>query len=210
MSPWVKRLASWLREARLFWIGLLVLAAGISFAIFLDLPEPYIRFTGLVLQLMGLYTVLHGISHTRRLFGLPSVTDAALSWLRRFPRPGQTGGQAHMVGLAAEVNAAGRIRARLSVAPGAELEARVRVLESNFRSLDQEVESLHDQMEQATSSSKQAMDAERQARQREVGLVSEKLALAETGGLTVSLVGLIWLMGGLIITSASYELAAWR
>jgi hypothetical protein len=48
-------------------------------------PESVIRLTGLVLQVLGIGTVIWGISETRALFGRPSFAAKTKSWLGRFP-----------------------------------------------------------------------------------------------------------------------------
>ena len=210
MRSWFRRFATWLAEARLSWLGLAVVGMGLCVSLSLDLPEPYIRLTGLALQLLGLLTVLYGISKTRQLFNLPTVRGSVISWLKRFPPFRLKGVTGRMIGLAGEVNAAGRVKVRLSVGPDSPLESRVRALESNFRLLDETVEKLQEQAEERDRLGREAIRAESQARQREVTLVSEKLALAQTGGLTLSLMGLVWLAIGLIVTTLSPEIAAWR
>jgi len=210
MRSWFRRLAGWLGEARLSWLGIAVVALGFYVSLSLDLSEPYIRLTGLTLQILGLLTVLYGISKTRQLFNLPTVSASVISWLKRFPPFRLKGVTGRMIGLAGEVNAAGRVKARFTVGPDSPLESRVRALESNFRILDETVDRLQQQAEERDRLGREAIQAESQARQREVKVVSEKLALAQTGGLTLSLIGLIWLIVGLAITTLSPELASWR
>ncbi|HLC01928.1 MAG TPA: hypothetical protein VJK02_02740, partial [Anaerolineales bacterium] len=100
----------------------------------------------------------------------------------------------------------GRMKARLSVSPDSPIESRVRALESNFRSLDEVVDRVQEQVDEMGRHGKQTMAEEAHARQRDIDRVNEQLAIAETGGLTLSLIGLLWLAVGLIITTASPEL----
>lgn len=210
MANWIRRISSWLAQPKLLWIAAGVLALALCPVLLFDLEELEIRFVGLALQLFGLLTVVHGISQTRKLFNLPPVTSSALRWLKAFPRLRQNRGISREIGIAAELDSAGRVKPVLSAPPGAPLEDRVRALEGNFRLLDRRLDDLDGRMEESDRQASGALTTEREERQRDVQNLNEKLALLETGGLSVSLTGLLWLMAGLVITTASQEIARWR
>ena len=60
MQSWLKRLFSWIHEAKLFWLTLIILIPCLAFLP--NFTEPRIRLIGLVLQLSGIFTVFIGIS----------------------------------------------------------------------------------------------------------------------------------------------------
>ena len=169
--------------------------------------EPQIRLGGLFLQLLGLSTVLSGISQTRKLFNLPSLLTVAVRWLMSFPKFRLERRVARMIGQAGEFDLAARMKARHQAGPDASLEDRVRVLEANLQLLDQQSDNLQHQLDEANRQANSALAAESQSRERALDNLREKLTLTETGGLDVSLMGLIWLMVGLVITTASIELS---
>src|SRR5271157_307631 len=82
--PWlVEPLYAWLC-AEVIFIALLI-CFTLTRAFGPNTTEFFIRYTGLFLQIAGLYTVIWGISKTRALFGHPSFLSAAKEWLTRFP-----------------------------------------------------------------------------------------------------------------------------
>jgi hypothetical protein len=66
---------------------------------------------------------------------------------------------------------------------------------------------LQQQVDDSKHTTEEALSQERSLRQTELHTLNRKLELTETGGLDISLMGLICLMVGLIMSTASYELA---
>jgi hypothetical protein len=81
----IKAVWPWLAEARHAWLSVAVIAVALVVSLRPHTAEPVIRLTGLVLQLMGIATVIWGISETRTLFGHPSLMRKAKVWLGIFP-----------------------------------------------------------------------------------------------------------------------------
>lgn len=81
----IKTLWPWLIEARYAWLSAGVILAALIVSLRPNTPEPVIRLTGLALQILGIVTVIWGISETRALFGHPSFAARAKSWLTQFP-----------------------------------------------------------------------------------------------------------------------------
>src|SRR5206468_10208665 len=75
----------WLVEARHAWLAAAVICVALVISLRPHTTEPVIRLTGLVLQLLGICTVIWGISETRALFGHASLRSKARAWLGRFP-----------------------------------------------------------------------------------------------------------------------------
>ena len=72
-------------EARYAWLSATVICVALVISLRPHMTESVIRLTGLVLQLLGISTVIWGISETRALFGHPSFASKAKAWLSRFP-----------------------------------------------------------------------------------------------------------------------------
>jgi hypothetical protein len=53
------------------------------------------------------------------------------------------------------------------------------------------------------------LDEERRIRKEEDKETRRKLALSQTGGLSISAMGLVWLFWGIILSTASTEIAKW-
>jgi hypothetical protein len=89
---WLYRLrayTNWLKEPLHFWIAILVTIVILIVMIIAIMSgekcESSIRIAGLCFQLAGLYTVIRGISATRRLFGLAGFFSPLRHFLRRRP-----------------------------------------------------------------------------------------------------------------------------
>ena len=207
MSNWFRRLALWLLRARVLFLTLSVIFAFAVLLLLSTATESHLRLAGLLLQLLGVATVLHGISTTRKLFGHPSLLANALSWLRAFPKVHLPPITAIGAGVLEDANLFGRATVRQQAAPNAALADRVRVLEENFKSLDGRATDLQQQIDEARQVVLASLSSERELRQRDVNTLSKKLEMSETGGMDISLMGLIWLMVGLIMSTAAQELA---
>jgi len=206
VSNWLRRMRSWLLTARVLFITLSVILWFVAVLVLSTVTESHLRLTGLLLQLLGIATVLYGISNTRKLFGHPSLLAAALSWLRAFPK--LHSGPVNIVGAGVleDATAFGRATVRLQAGPNAGLEDRVRVLEENFKSIDGRATELQQQIDEAGQLVNASLSKERELRKRDVATLSKRLEMSETGGMDVSLMGLIWLMVGLVMSTASVEL----
>jgi hypothetical protein len=79
------RFFSWLGEWRLLYLAALYVLLGFTLIWCVDASERTIRLVGLALQIIGIGTVICGISTTRKQFGHPPVVSLLASWLRRCP-----------------------------------------------------------------------------------------------------------------------------
>lgn len=210
MVNWLKRFFNWLRSWKIEILTLGVILFSILFLAYILKPtESHIRLTGLFLQLAGLLTILYGIVKTRELFGLPSLFSSALIRLRAFPRWHIPPLKITVDAAVGTMTASGRVSIRHKPPPDASLEDRIRSIEINFDTLDGTVIALQQQIDEAERTRAQVLDEERTIRRTEILAVRQKLELTETGGLDISLGGLVWLAVGLILSTASPELAKW-
>jgi hypothetical protein len=81
----VRAFVSWLFSPKYVWACFVVLAVAFVVCLRPGTSEPVIRLTGLVLQLIGIFTVLWGISETRAQFGRPSIASVMRQWLSAIP-----------------------------------------------------------------------------------------------------------------------------
>src|SRR2546423_1528444 len=127
-----KELGPWLAGAKLFWPSAAVILAALVVCLRPHTAEPVIRLTGGVLQLMGIGTVVWGISETRALFGRPSLASKVKAYLLRFPLWRRK--QVISVGVGEIISAADTVSAQGWVAPpvNGTTEARIDVLEAQM------------------------------------------------------------------------------
>ena len=91
--------------------------------------------------------------------------------------------------------------------PNATIEDRVRVLESNIDSMEHITSELREQITQINREKNEDILSEQQKREGEIAGIEIKLEVAETAGEYFSLIGLVWLFIGLIMSTASVELS---
>src|SRR3546814_19763489 len=82
---WLRALWFWLTEPRHFWLATFVVALALVFALRRGTTEPEIRISGLLLQILGIGTVVWGIRETRseeRRVGKECVSTCSSRWSR--------------------------------------------------------------------------------------------------------------------------------
>jgi hypothetical protein len=203
----IKALWPWLVEARFAWLTLGVILVALAIALRPHTTEPIIRLTGLVLQLLGIGTVIWGISETRALFGHPSFSTKVKSWLTRFPLL-----KKNIVLAAAACSmaaATGKMRGYGTQGPGLNptLETRVEALEKNVTLIHERITGTEREMDDGFRKATEALKNEEQARQTEDTSIREKLEATGTGGVHISAIGASWLFVGVILSTAGVEFA---
>ena len=207
MLNWLKRIFFWIWRGKLLWLALIVLIICFFIAFFPEITETRIRLTGLVLQLCGISTVLISISELRKLFNHPTLFTIGKKWLMSFP-------PYCLPKIEGKLNtASGNISSFISgvvlqhrARPNATIEERVRVLESNRDNLEHITSELREQITQINRERNEYLLSERQKRERDITGLEIKLEVAETAGKYYSLIGLVWLLIGLIMSTASVEI----
>lgn len=203
----MKALWPWLVEARYAWLALGVILVALAISLRPHTPEPVIRLTGLFLQLLGIGTVIWGISETRALFGHPSFAAKAKSWLGRFPLLRKNIVLAG--GMASLSAATGKARGFVTQGAGLNptLNARVDALEKNLVLIHERISNTEKEMDEEFRKAAEALKNEEQARQTEDTAIHEKLEATGTGGVHISAIGASWLFVGVILSTAGIEIA---
>jgi hypothetical protein len=203
----LKAVWPWLVEARYAWRAAAVICVALVISLRPHTSEQVIRFTGLVLQLLGIGTVIWGISETRALFGHKSITSEAKAWIGRFPLLRRDVVFAAVGGAACA--AVGKGRAHVTHGPGANptIETRLEALEKNVTSLHERISDTQREMDEEFQETAQVLKREEQARQAEDRAIREKLEATGTGGVHISAIGASWLFVGVILSTAATEIA---
>lgn len=197
----------WLGEARYAWLSLAVIGVALVIALRPHTTEPVIRLTGLVLQLLGIGTVIWGISETRALFGHPSFASKTKAWLGRFPLLRRDGVVA--VGDLSLSLAAVKGRGHQMHGPGGNptIESRLDALEKNVIAAHERITQTQQEMDQEFQKTGNAINREAQSRQTEDKAIREKLESTGTGGVHISAIGALWLFVGVVLSTAAIEIA---
>lgn len=165
------------------------------------------RVAGMLLQLLGVFTVFWGIQETRKLFGRPSLTFVLRRWLRSFPRLKPRAYEASITAVSPGQTV--RVRGYTSTAtdPSASLEQRVELLERNIEHLRSRINEVQGELEQEMHKVTSSVNEEKSTRITEDQRILSKLEVTETGGLHISAMGAVWLFIGVILSSIPNELS---
>lgn len=203
----VKQLWPWLVEARFAWLALGVIAAALIVSLRPHTHESVIRLTGLVLQLLGIGTVIWGISETRALFGHPSFAAKAKSWLERFPLRRRNIVLAAGAATLSAITGKGRGYGTQGPGPNPTIETRVDALEKNISLIHERISSTEKEMDEEFRRTAEVLKSEEQARQAEDNVIHAKLEATGTGGVHISAIGASWLFVGVVLSTAGLEIA---
>lgn len=197
----------WLAEARHAWYSLAIIAVALIISLCLYPTEPVIRITGLVLQLLGIGTVIWGISETRALFGHPSVVSKIKAWFGRFPLMRRN----VVVSVEGASLAIGGGTAQIyqtHKAVDSTIEARLDSLERNVTLIHERITLAQKAMDEGLHKINESVKREEQSRKAEDNEIRKKLEVTGTGGVHISAIGASWLFVGIILSTAAPEIAA--
>lgn len=203
------RLFSWLGEWRLLYLAALYVLLGFTLIWCVDASERTIRLVGLALQIIGIGTVIWGISTTRKQFRHPPIFSLLASWLRRFPlirRPAYLQPDGISVGVSL---VGARLTTVFTPNPNAPLEERLKHIEQGLETLQKRIDSAESQIDNESSVAHGKVLVETRAREAADKEIMSALEASSTGGVSISAIGALWLFVGVILSTASQELARW-
>ena len=205
----LKALGPWLAEGKYVWLSLGTIFIALIVAFRPGATEPLIRITGLTLQVLGIATVIWGISETRALFGHASITSKAKGWFQRFPLRSRS----VVIGVAgvSASSAVGKARAYGTFGPGPNptTDTRLDALEKNVSAIHDRITATQKELDEETHRAEDALKRESEARKLEDAAIQKKLEATGTGGVHISAIGAAWLFVGVILSTAAPEIAAW-
>ncbi len=209
LRNWLLSILRWLFvEPWKFWFTLLpffiggifcwLIPAGIFCGSnFNDTLETRLRLTGLFLELLGIVSVVYGLNETLKLFEDVNLPHIFSKWIKRFPKFEDnnisiTGGSFDST-LSALINIS-------PPSPDTPLPDRVALLEKNLSQTNEWIFKIQKHLtENLTNESFKREVGDKQAQQ-----ALQKFAI---GDVYMELIGIIWLIPGAILATASTELA---
>lgn len=209
LKLWIKCLWNWVAEGKLIFMCLLVIASTITLGFVTWSSEVSIRSAGYVLQFIGMLFAIRGLLGIRAHFGQPLLRELFFSWLKRFPKWKRNiviaVGTAHM-GLAG-------MKARVEVwspdDPSLPIEERIEKIITNLDRIRMEQGAhakLIDDLKDSHEVHKKKITEKTEKLEKNIRTELESL---HTNDLITSLVGLVWLMAGITMSTMSQELYKW-
>jgi hypothetical protein len=161
-----------------------------------------IRYAGTALQILGLLSVALGLYHMRKLF--PRRTRGWFGRLvQAFRRPKPVSYQASAEG---GLILGGKARVRYRVGPGASLEDRLRVLEGHLEQLEGEMGTEFQDMKEQVTKLQNSLGRETKERSAADDGTARQIEEVAIGGLHLEVVGLVWLILGVLGASIPDEI----
>ncbi|QLC74119.1 hypothetical protein LPB260_25825 [Pseudomonas sp. LPB0260] len=205
LLSWLKAIWKWIKQANHLWRALSVAILSVAY-INLNPDEQSIRITGLILQVLGIFTVAWGIKETRELFGQPSLITKGLQWLKNFPPYGGrvNSGSGHATFRAMTGNSRGCTS--LPIDENSSIEDRLAAIETNINHIYKRIHETEISLDKQEKSMIEAISQETLLRELADSETHKKLEASSTGGLHISATGALWLLLGVTMSTAPNEL----
>ena len=169
--------------------------------------EDVIRGLGLIFEAAGLWTTARGVMQTREHFGLPGVRGIVSRSLSRFPPYRRHYRLVVGAGHITIGGAAGFGRVETRVSANATVDEKLEELKADLRELREDLASAQKKLDQEISTNSEKLDQEIRDRQEQNTDIRELVSKIETGGMSVTLLGLFWIGQGILMSTGSVELA---
>lgn len=210
MLRWLRANVYWLFwEPRPVWLAVLVVAAALIAALRYGATERDVQIAGGILQALGIVTVVWGIHQTRKLFGRPKLVTVLRQWLERRPVYGGRIVSASVKITVGPATLLARGYGTEVVRSDAAIEERVEVLEKNLKRVNERIDHVYSEMDDKFKSHAERLEREEQSRSTEDKILHSKIEVAETGGVHISLIGALWLLVGVMLSTMAPEIAKW-
>jgi len=203
---WILDIWRWLVEGKIVFMCLFVIAAAVALGFCTWRSEFSIKFAGYVLQFIGMFFAIIGLLKIRAHFGQPLLRKMFFNWLKRFPK-----WKRNVVLGVLDLNlplVSMKIRATVWIPDNANqpTEKRIEDIVKNLeiiRNEQRECANSIDDLKQSHEEHKKKVAEQAKKMEKEIRSDLESLY---TSDLITSLVGLIWLIVGITMSTLAKEL----
>lgn len=206
---WVLEIWRWLAEGEIVFMCLLVITAAVVLGFYTWSSEVSIRSAGYVLQLIGMFFAIRGLLSIRTHFGQTLLRKIFLNWLKRFPKWKRN--VVFEINYGEHVLAGEKSGTEVWTPDNSEqpVEKRIEGIVKNLERIrieQREHTKSIDELKQSHEEHKKKVVE--QAKKIENEIHSE-LELLHTGDLIPSVVGLVWLIVGITMSTMAQQLYQW-
>lgn len=206
---WSFEIWHWLADGKIVFMCILVIVSAIALGFYAWCSEVSIRLAGYFLQLIGMTFAIRGLLSIRAHFGQPLLRRLFVNWLKRFPKWKKN----TIIGVGAANLTMTGMNAKAEVwapyKPDQSLEKKLEGIVYNLetlRSVQREQTSSLDKLKNSHEEHKKIV-AEH-AKKIEDDIRSD-LETLHTSDLITSLVGLVWLITGITLSTMAPEFYQW-
>lgn len=208
MTLWSRRLRH-LASPKLFWASALLLA--VTAAVIWPphaKQEACIRWWGMVLQFVGIYSVVRELRTRREDVGAPGLVEALRKFIKGWPSRNTTISlEGASISIASSV---ARVTQRAcKVPPDSPLEQRLAAVERNLGFMDEDLGKLQSDLDTEVRERQTAVRDEQDERVRVIAAMKNSLKESTTKTLPFSMFGVVCLFAGVGLSSMFVELARW-
>lgn len=202
-----KLIAYWFYEPKLFFLAVLYLCLAFSWIVFFNYSEPSFRLIGLLLQIFGIVTVVLGIIQTREQFKHESYLKLFFNWVKRFPIKSKP------VFIEPEgINVSMSIgdvilHTVFKLNPNTPIQEQLIKIEKEILFLQSQIDNQTDKNMNELNNVKSQLATEKNERTNSINQTLKIIESTSTGGIHISFIGTIWLLFGVIFSTASPELS---
>lgn len=212
MKNKIKELFRWLKFGGQFWpfqiVLILISLLIVAFVFKYNNLAMIIKSGGLILQILGLLTVIKDISARQKLFDYPYILDEIRSWWQSCPFFVKH----KTYTLFAEsgsytITGSDNVNMYKSAPPDAQIEERVSILEQKLNSIINNLHKIRKEFKEKMIELNKKMDEQTLALRNDINTIGEKLTQANVGNIKIQWNGVVWLLSGTIFVTIPQEIA---
>ena len=206
MPSWLVEVKQWLAEGKIVFMGFAVIAIAIVLCFYPWHSETSIRLSGCALQLLGAIFAIKGLIKVRVHFGQPPLLQKFMDWWRRFPRWKKSMVISAGPGFISVGGLRGKVEIWAPDKPNQPIEKRFEGLLHNVNWLktiqDKHIDSIERLEGSLDKYKKEAALNDKDMEDR----IKKELELLHTSDFLPTLIGLIWLIVGIFLSTMAPEL----
>ena len=204
---WIAEIWHWLVKDNIVLMGFLILLLSVILSLYTWCNESSIRWGGYLLQFLGMVIAIHILHEVRKHFKLPSFRQTFFNWAKRFPKWKKN----IVIGAGSAEIAVMGMKAQCEVwtpdDPDISIEKRIeRILKNLDRIRKEQSEhgrSIEDLKKSLEGHKKKVAEENKKLRDK----FQSDLESLHASDILTSLVGLVWLMVGITLSSMAAEIA---